>query len=200
MQRRLTAQEIDTLQARRPELFEPPELTEEEWQAATSSRNGKRGSPSRFWTDAETWLSDSGLRSLTPWERDAFVKIHCLMWLREDCSLPDKDPDSERFMASALGVSVQVWRKLRLKLLTRKLLVKRDGLLYDTDLLLQHKHSEKNSAMASRNATQGWRKRRDKPSHAPGRNGSKPLAGENREQTDATRGQANSDAYNLEDL
>ncbi|PYV40793.1 MAG: hypothetical protein DMG09_06060 [Acidobacteria bacterium] len=197
MQRRLTAQEIDTLQARRPELFEPPELTEEEWQAATSSRNGKRGSPSRFWTDAETWLSDSGLRSLTPWERDAFMRIRSLIWLRPGCSLPDKD----RYMARALRTSVQVWRQLRLRLLTWKLLAKRDGLLWDPELLLQTQKAEEKSATASRNATQGWRRRRDnQSSHAQGQNGGKSLAEKNREQTDATRTHANSDAYNLEDL
>jgi len=196
MQRLLTAQEIQTLQARRPELFEPRELTEEEWRAATSSRNGKRGSHSRrFWIDAEMFLTD--LRSLTHWERGVWINLLCLMRLREGCSLPD----NETSIARALGIKVQNWRQLRLKMLTWRVLVKRDGLLYIMELFLQHKHSEKNSASASRNAAQGWRRRRDnQSSHAPGQNGGKSLAEKNREQTDATRSHANSDASNLEDL
>src|SRR5207247_2636506 len=177
MQRLLTAQEIDTLQARRPELFEPPELTGEQWRAATSSRNGKRGPHSRrFWIDAEMFLSD--LRYLTHWERGVWINLQSLMWLREGCSLPD----NETSIARALDTSVQRWRQLRWKLLTRKLLVKRDGLLYIVELFLQHKHSEKTSATASRNATQGWRKRRQ--------NGGKSLGEKDGKHADATRAHA----------
>ena len=147
MRRQLTAQEIKTWQARRPELFEPPELTEQQWRDATSSRNGKRGSHSRrFWIDAEMYLSDPGIRSLTHWERGVWINLLCLMRLRPGCSLPD----NETSIARALGIrSVQNWRQLRLKLLTLKPLVKREGRLYITELFLQYKHSEKNSATAS---------------------------------------------------
>ena len=80
----------------------------------------------------------------------------------------------------------------RLKLLTRKLLIKHDGLLYNTDLLLQYRKAQYKSAKASRHATQRWLKRNGKkPSHTLGQNGGKSLGEKDGQHSDAIRAHPN---------